>query len=215
MKQAEVVDLIVEDGKSTRRRDEDRRHLPRGSCDTCDRNFSKRKDLYRWISYDSGPNGMAPSMELSDSLKKYGIFLRRFKTGTPARVDGKTLDYDEMTVQHGDDRIVPFSFMNELLDENRADCWLSYTNEETHEIIRNNFHRSALFTGEIEGVVPRLLPFYRGRRSTVSPTRRDISFSWNRRDWEPTKCISRACHPAFLRMCRRRFIMTIPGLEAL
>lgn len=82
---------------------------------------------------------MAPSMELSDSLKKYGIFLRRFKTGTPARVDGKTLDYDEMTVQHGDDRIVPFSFMNELLDENRADCWLSYTNEETHEIIGKIF----------------------------------------------------------------------------
>lgn len=158
MKQAEVVDLIVEDGKVrgvvTRTGGIYRAEAVILATGT----FLRGKIFIGESSYDSGPNGMAPSMELSDSLKKYGIFLRRFKTGTPARVDGKTLDYDEMTVQHGDDRIVPFSFMNELLDENRADCWLSYTNEETHEIIRNNFHRSALFTGEIEGVGPRYCP---------------------------------------------------------
>lgn len=158
MKQAEVVDLIVEDGKVrgvvTRTGGIYRAEAVILATGT----FLRGKIFIGESSYDSGPNGMAPSMELSDSLKKYGIFLRRFKTGTPARVDGKTLDYDEMTVQHGDERIVPFSFMNELLDENRADCWLSYTNEETHEIIRNNFHRSALFTGEIEGVGPRYCP---------------------------------------------------------
>ncbi len=158
MKQAEVVDLIVEDGKVrgvvTRTGGIYRAEAVILATGT----FLRGKIFIGESSYDSGPNGMAPSMELSDSLKKYGIFLRRFKTGTPARVDAKTLDYDEMTVQHGDDRIVPFSFMNELLDENRADCWLSYTNEETHEIIRNNFHRSALFTGEIEGVGPRYCP---------------------------------------------------------
>lgn len=158
MKQAEVVDLIVEDGKVrgvvTRTGGIYRAEAVILATGT----FLRGKIFIGESSYDSGPNGMAPSMDLSDSLKKYGIFLRRFKTGTPARVDGKTLDYDEMTVQHGDDRIVPFSFMNELLDENRADCWLSYTNEETHEIIRNNFHRSALFTGEIEGVGPRYCP---------------------------------------------------------
>ena len=158
MKQAEVVDLIVEDGKVrgvvTRTGGIYRAEAVILATGT----FLRGKIFIGESSYDSGPNGMAPSMELSDSLKKYGIFLRRFKTGTPARVDGKTLDYDEMTVQHGDDRIVPFSFMNELLDENRADCWLSYTNEKTHEIIRNNFHRSALFTGEIEGVGPRYCP---------------------------------------------------------
>lgn len=158
MKQAEVVDLVVKDGRVcgvvTRTGGIYRAKAVILATGT----FLKGKIFIGESSYYSGPNGMAPSMELSDSLKKYGIFLRRFKTGTPARVDGKTLDYDEMTVQHGDDRIVPFSFMNELLDENRADCWLSYTNEETHEIIRKNFHRSALFTGEIEGVGPRYCP---------------------------------------------------------
>lgn len=101
---------------------------------------------------------MAPSMALADSLREHGIPLRRFKTGTPARIDGKTIDYSKMTVQHGDERIVPFSFMNEDPGENKVDCWLSYTNSVTHEIIRNNFHRSALFTGEIEGVGPRYCP---------------------------------------------------------
>lgn len=158
MKQAEVVDLIVEDGKVRGVVTRTGGIYLAEAVILATGTFLRGKIFIGESSYDSGPNGMAPSMELSDSLKKYGIFLRRFKTGTPARVDGKTLDYDEMTVQHGDDRIVPFSFMNELLDENRADCWLSYTNEETHEIIRNNFHRSALFTGEIEGVGPRYCP---------------------------------------------------------
>ena len=112
MKQAEVVDLIVEDGKVrgvvTRTGGIYRAEAVILATGT----FLRGKIFIGESSYDSGPNGMAPSMELSDSLKKYGIFLRRFKTGTPARVDGKTLDYDEMTVQHGDDRIVPFSFMN-------------------------------------------------------------------------------------------------------
>ena len=158
MKQAEVVDLIVEDntvrGVVTKTGGVYRAKAVILATGT----FLRGKIFIGESSYYSGPNGMAASVELSDSLKKYGIFLRRFKTGTPARVDGKTLDYGEMTVQHGDEKIVPFSFMNELLDKNRADCWLSYTNEETHEIIRNNFHRSALFTGEIEGVGPRYCP---------------------------------------------------------
>lgn len=158
MKQAEVVDLIVEDntvrGVVTKTGGVYRAKAVILATGT----FLRGKIFIGESSYYSGPNGMAASVELSDSLKKYGIFLRRFKTGTPARVDGKTLDYGEMTVQHGDEKIVPFSFMNELLDKNRADCWLSYTNEKTHEIIRANFHRSALFTGEIEGVGPRYCP---------------------------------------------------------
>ncbi len=109
-------------------------------------------------SYTAGPNGMAASTELSVNLKELGIPMRRFKTGTPARIDGKTIDYKKMAVQHGDDSIVPFSFMNEDIGDNKADCWLTYTNENTHDIIRRNFHRSALFTGAIEGVGPRYCP---------------------------------------------------------
>ena len=158
VRQAEVVDLLVENGCVSGVVTKTGGVYRAKSVILAAGTFLRGKIFIGESSYYSGPNGMAPSMELSDSLKRLGIPMRRFKTGTPARVDGKTLDYDKMTVQHGDEQIVPFSFMNELLDKNQADCWLSYTNEETHRIIRDNFHRSALFTGEIEGVGPRYCP---------------------------------------------------------
>ena len=107
---------------------------------------------------ESGPNGLSPSQILSESLKKRGMKLRRFKTGTPARVISSSIDYSKMTVQHGDERIVPFSFMNDGLQREQADCWLTYTNAETHRVLRENFSRSALFGGQIEGVGPRYCP---------------------------------------------------------
>jgi tRNA uridine 5-carboxymethylaminomethyl modification enzyme len=109
-------------------------------------------------SYSSGPNGLAPSMELAENLKRYGLLLRRFKTGTPARALGKTLDYTKMLEQPGDEIIVPFSFMNDKLEREQISCWLTYTNENTHKVIRDNFSRSALFGGQIEGVGPRYCP---------------------------------------------------------
>lgn len=109
-------------------------------------------------SYSSGPNGLAPSMELAENLKRYGLLLRRFKTGTPARALGKTLDYTKMLEQPGDEVIVPFSFMNDRLEKEQISCWLTYTNENTHKVIRDNFSRSALFGGQIEGVGPRYCP---------------------------------------------------------
>ena len=158
MKQAEAVELIVEDGKAAGIVTKTGGIYRAKAVIIATGTFLRGKIFIGESSYYSGPNGMAPSIELSDSLKAHGIPMRRFKTGTPARVDGKTLDYSKMTVQHGDDMIVPFSFMNETFDENKIDCWLSYTNERTHDIIRKNFHRSALFTGEIEGVGPRYCP---------------------------------------------------------
>ena len=109
-------------------------------------------------AYESGPNGLAPARGLADNLRKHGIELRRFKTGTPARALSKSLDYSKMTEQKGDPVPVPFSFMNDTLKRDQISCWLSYTNEETHTIIRNNFHRSALFGGKIEGIGPRYCP---------------------------------------------------------
>ena len=114
------------------------------------------KQKYR--IYESGPNGLAPARELADNLRKHGIELRRFKTGTPARALSKSPDYSKMTEQKGDPVPVPFSFMNDTLKRDQISCWLSYTNEETHTIIRNNFHRSALFGGKIEGIGPRYCP---------------------------------------------------------
>lgn len=158
MKQAEVTEIVVEDGRVTGIVTRTGALYKANAVIIATGTFLRGKIFIGESSYFGGPNGMAPSMELADSLREHGIPLRRFKTGTPARIDGKTIDYSKMTVQHGDERIVPFSFMNENPGENKVDCWLSYTNSVTHEIIRNNFHRSALFTGEIEGVGPRYCP---------------------------------------------------------
>ena len=158
MKQAEVTEIVVEDGRVTGIVTRTGALYKAKAVIIATGTFLRGKIFIGESSYFGGPNGMAPSMALADSLREHGIPLRRFKTGTPARIDGKTIDYSKMTVQHGDERIVPFSFMNEDSGENKVDCWLSYTNPVTHEIIRNNFHRSALFTGEIEGVGPRYCP---------------------------------------------------------
>ena len=109
-------------------------------------------------SSDLGPNGLAPANFLADNLRKLGLPLRRFKTGTPARALGSSLDYSKMEVQHGDENIVPFSFMNDHIEKEQIDCWLTYTNEKTHQIIRDNLHRSALYGGFIEGIGPRYCP---------------------------------------------------------
>jgi tRNA uridine 5-carboxymethylaminomethyl modification enzyme len=109
-------------------------------------------------NYSSGPNGLAPSVDLAENLKRRGFSFRRFKTGTPARVLAQSLDFSKMTVQHGDEPITPFSFMNDELDCDQKYCYLTYTNAETHRIIRENFGRSALFSGDIEGIGPRYCP---------------------------------------------------------
>ena len=111
------------------------------------------------ITY-TGPNGMQPSNNLSQSLIDAGIELRRFKTGTPARMDGNTIDYSKMTEQFGDTPVVPFSFSTDPADVQKpqVSCWLTYTNEKTHEIIRNNIDRSPMYSGVIEGIGPRYCP---------------------------------------------------------
>ncbi len=111
------------------------------------------------ITY-TGPNGLQPANHLTDSLKALGIQMRRFKTGTPARMDGRTLDYSKMEEQKGDERVVPFSFSTDSKDVqiDQVSCYLTYTNEETHEIIRNNLDRSPIYAGIIEGTGPRYCP---------------------------------------------------------
>ncbi len=106
----------------------------------------------------SGPNGLAPSLKLTEDLVKKGIKMRRFKTGTPARVNKRSLNFDAMMIQTGDDEIVPFSFLNDEIIFDEIPCWLAYTNDETHDVIYKNIHRSALFSGNIEGTGPRYCP---------------------------------------------------------
>ncbi|MFZ5353904.1 MAG: tRNA uridine-5-carboxymethylaminomethyl(34) synthesis enzyme MnmG [Bacillota bacterium] len=110
------------------------------------------------VSYDGGPNGLFPAMELSKCLEDMGLKLRRFKTGTPARIDGKSVNFDKMSEQPGDRDINTFSFMTGDIELHQLSCYLTYTNEHTHDIIRENIKRSPLYTGDIVGVGPRYCP---------------------------------------------------------
>ena len=126
----------------------------------CTGTYLKARCLYGDVIEQTGPNGLKSAGYLSGSLNENGISLRRYKTGTPARLDGKTLDYDKMTEQPGDERIIPFSFTTdpESVQKDQVSCYLTYTNEKTHKIIRDNIDRSPLFSGVIEGTGPRYCP---------------------------------------------------------
>lgn len=126
----------------------------------CTGTYLKARCIYGDVVNYTGPNGLSAANHLSDSMKEAGIFIRRFKTGTPARLDKNTIDFSKMSEQKGDEKIVPFSFTNKEKDIKREQisCWLTYTNEETHQIIKDNINRSPLFSGFIEGTGPRYCP---------------------------------------------------------
>ena len=110
------------------------------------------------LNYSSGPDGLAPANELSDSLMDLGIELRKFKTGSPARIHSDSLNYEKMAIQHGDDEIIPFSFMNDEINIEQVPCYITYTTNETHEIIRENLDRSPMYSGVIKSIGPRYCP---------------------------------------------------------
>ncbi|HZJ57954.1 MAG TPA: tRNA uridine-5-carboxymethylaminomethyl(34) synthesis enzyme MnmG [Clostridia bacterium] len=120
--------------------------------------YLKSRIIIGEYSVNSGPSGFFPANSLSNSLKDLGFTLQRFKTGTPARIDGATINYDRMHVQPGDEVIIPFSFLNDTLAREQIPCWLTYTNEKTHDIIRANLHRAPMYSGEIEGIGARYCP---------------------------------------------------------
>ena len=126
----------------------------------CTGTYLKARCIYGDVSMQTGPNGLQPANYLTDSLKELGIKMYRFKTGTPARIDKRSIDFSKMEEQKGDERIVPFSFTTdpEDIQIDQVSCWLTYTNEKTHEIIRENLDRSPLFSGMIEGTGPRYCP---------------------------------------------------------
>ena len=122
--------------------------------------YLKASCIYGDVRIETGPNGLLSATHLSDSLRKCGVELTRFKTGTPARIDGRTIDYSKMTIQPGDERVVPFSFSTdpESVQIEQVPCWLTYTNEETHRVIRENLDRSPLYSGVIQSTGPRYCP---------------------------------------------------------
>ena len=158
MLQNEVTELLVENGKVCGVATRTHTYYNAKAVILATGTFLAGKIFIGDANFKSGPNGLAPAGELSDSLRANGVKLRRFKTGTPARCLASSLDFEKMIPQYGDEEVVPFSFMDDEIGENKGLCYLSYTNEETHTVIRNNFHRSALFGGQIEGIGPRYCP---------------------------------------------------------
>lgn len=120
--------------------------------------YLRARIVYGQVNYESGPNGLRSANKLSQSLLENGLELMRFKTGTPARIDARSLDYSKMEIQSGDSKLRNFSFISRITERSQVPCWLTYTNEKTHKIIRDNLHLSGMFNGMIEGVGPRYCP---------------------------------------------------------
>ena len=160
IKQAEVTEIIVEDGVLTGVKTFSGAVYHCKACVLCTGTYLKARCIYGDISNYTGPNGLQAANHLTDSLKANGIEMFRFKTGTPARIDKRTIDFSKMEEQFGDKRVVPFSFSTDPDDVqiDQISCWLTYTNEKTHEIIRANLDRSPLYSGMIEGTGPRYCP---------------------------------------------------------
>jgi tRNA uridine 5-carboxymethylaminomethyl modification enzyme len=158
IKQAEVVDLLIENETVKGVKTHTGAVYNVKAVILATGTFLRGKIIIGDVSYSGGPDGLFPANKLSDALREYGIELLRFKTGTPARINSRSVDFSKMEEQKGDDIITPFSFETEVIGENKVSCWLTYTNEKTHEVIRNNLHRSPLYGGQIEGVGPRYCP---------------------------------------------------------
>ena len=160
IRQGEVTELLVEDGHITGVKTFSGATYHAKAVVLCTGTYLKARCIYGDVSNYTGPNGLQAANYLTDSLKKLGIEMFRFKTGTPARIAGNTIDYSKMEEQFGDERAVPFSFSTdpEAVQIEQKSCWLTYTNEKTHEIIRANLDRSPLYSGMIEGTGPRYCP---------------------------------------------------------
>ena len=160
IKQGEVANLLVEDGKIIGVQTFSGAIYHCKAVIICSGTYLKARCIYGDVSQYTGPNGLQAANHLTDCLKELGIKMYRFKTGTPARVDRKTVDFSKMEEQFGDERVVPFSFTTNPDDVqiDQASCWLTYTNETTHDIIRANLDRSPLYSGMIEGTGPRYCP---------------------------------------------------------
>ena len=158
VKQGEIVDISVENGRVTAIKTDVGAIYKVKAVILATGTYLKGKIFIGDYSKESGPDGVAAANELSDVLKKLGINLVRFKTGTPARINRRSIDFSKMEVQKGDNNIEAFSFENEPKDFEQVDCYLTYTNDETHKIIKENLHRSPLYSGMIEGTGPRYCP---------------------------------------------------------
>lgn len=164
------------------------------------------------LAYTGGPNGQRAAMKLSASLRENGIELVRFKTGTPARVDKNSLDFSKMTIQPGDEEPVNFSFLSPLVRKAQLPCWLTYTNDKTHDVIRRNLHRSPLFTGQIQGTGPRYCPSIEDKVVRF-PEKTSHQLFVEPEGWDTTEMYVQGMSTSLPEDVQLAFLQTIPGLE--
>ena len=212
VKQGEVTDLIIEDGTVKGVVTMTHTCYTAKAVVLATGTFLRGKIFIGDSAYSSGPNGLAPSVELAENLEKHGMKLRRFKTGTPARALASTFDYSKMTEQKGDEKIVPFSFMNDNLEKEQISCWLTYTNENTHKVIRDNFHRSALFGGQIEGIGPRYCPSIEDKINRFADKERHQTFI-EPEGLDTEEMYIQGMSSSLPEDVQEAFYHTIPGLE--
>lgn len=214
LKQAEVIDLVIEDGSIQGVITRTFTRYNAKAVILCTGTFLGGKIFIGDSAFRSGPNGLAASTDLAEKLYEYGFPMRRFKTGTPARMLGKTLHYDRMKEQSGDEEIVPFSFMNEGKDigTNQISCWLSYTNEETHRIILDNLDKSAMYSGNIVGVGPRYCPSIEDKVSRFRDRERHQLFV-EPEGLDTDEMYIQGMSSSLPEDIQREFYHSIPGLE--
>lgn len=174
--------------------------------------YLRARIVYGQVNYESGPNGLRSANKLSQSLLENGLELMRFKTGTPARIDARSLDYSKMEIQSGDSKLRNFSFISSITERSQVPCWLTYTNEKTHKIIRDNLHLSGMFNGMIEGVGPRYCPSIESKIVRFANKERHQLFiepEGLRTNEKYVQGMSSSL-PADVQL---KFMQTIPGLE--
>ncbi len=160
VKQGEICEILMENSKVTGVKTYSNAVYPCKAAIICTGTYLKARCIYGDVSHYTGPNGLPAANHLTDCLRKLGIEIYRFKTGTPARIDKRSIDFSKMEEQFGDEKVIPFSFETDRasLNKEQVSCWLTYTNETTHDIIRSNIDRSPLYSGAIEGTGPRYCP---------------------------------------------------------
>ncbi|MBQ6617952.1 MAG: tRNA uridine-5-carboxymethylaminomethyl(34) synthesis enzyme MnmG, partial [Phascolarctobacterium sp.] len=174
--------------------------------------YLRARIVYGQVNYESGPNGLRSANKLSGSLLEHGVELMRFKTGTPARIDALSLDYSKMEVQNGDDFVRNFSFLSDIKTREQIPCWLTYTNADTHKIVRDNLHLSGMFNGLVEGIGPRYCPSIEAKLVRFAEKERHQLFiePEGRNTNEMYVQGMSSALPAHVQLA---FMRTIPGLE--
>lgn len=214
IKQNECIEILVENNIVTGIKTEIGKIYNAKAVILCAGTYLNSRCLCGEVITETGPNGLKNSKKLSESLKNLGISLRRFKTGTPARVDKRFIDFDKMQIQNGDENIIPFSFSNtkEDIKKEQVPCYLTYTNEKTHDIIKNNLHRSPMYSGVIEGTGARYCPSIEDKVVRFSDKERHQIFI-EPEGIDTTEMYVQGLSTSLPGDVQEQYYRTVPGLE--